>query len=93
MARAGVVSPAIWCRLIATAALVLAAGAYAEEKPADKPKEKPNRVERTAQKAGKFVEKTATRSGKFVEKTANRAGNFVDRTATKTGNAVKRAVE
>jgi hypothetical protein len=97
MARMGVVDPAIWCRLITTAALLVAAPAY----PSD---EKPNRIERTANKvakgtentarrAGKFTEKTAKRSGKFVEKTATRAGNFVDRTATKTGNAVKRAVE
>jgi hypothetical protein len=54
---------------------------------------KPNRVERTANKAVQGTERTAKRAGKFVEKTATKAGKFVDRTATKTGNAVKRAVE
>lgn len=55
--------------------------------------DKPNRVERTAQKAAQGAERTAKRAGKFVGKTATRAGKFVDRTATKTGNAIKRAVE
>ena len=68
MAGAGVASPAIWCRIIATAAFALAAAAYADEKPKDKPKEKPNRIERTAQKAADGTERTAKRAGKFVEK-------------------------
>jgi hypothetical protein len=86
----------IFCSVLATAA------AFAEE--AAKPAEKPNRIERTAnravqgtentaKRAGKFVEKTATRAGKFVEKTATRAGNFADRTATKTDKAVRKALE
>jgi hypothetical protein len=83
---------AIWCRFITTSALALgvAAAALAQDKPSP---EKPNRIERTAQKAADGTERTARRAGKFVEKTAKRAGNFVERTATKTGNAVKRAVE
>jgi hypothetical protein len=44
--------------------------------------DKPNRAERTAGRAGKFVEKTATRAGKFVQ-----------RTATKVDKSVKRALE
>jgi hypothetical protein len=99
MVRGEVAGPAFWCRVFTTFAFALcAASAYAGDA------EKPNRIERTAnraaqgtentaKRAGKFVEKTATRSGKFVEKTGKRAANFVDRTATKTGNAVKRALE
>ena len=76
----------IWCRAIATA-LALAAGlACAEES-------KPNRIERTAQKAADATERTARRAGKFVERTATRSGKFVERTASKTEKAVKRALE
>ena len=102
MTKTEVVAPRISCRITATgwAALALvfaAASAFASD-------DKPNAVERTANKAakgtentvrraGKFVEKTAKRSAKFAEKTANRAGNFVERTASKTEKAVKRAIE
>jgi hypothetical protein len=78
---------------VAVAAIVCSVSATAPLPawPADG--DKPNRVERTAQKAIDATERTAKRAGKFVEKTATRAGKFVERTATKTGNAVKRAVE
>ena len=82
--RTIVASAAILCSLLATGP------ASADEK--DKP-EKPNAVERTATRAGKFTEKTATRAAKFTEKTATRAGKFVERTATKTDKAIRRAVE
>ena len=103
MAKTAVAGPAISCRITATGwALALALACVAA--PAFPSDDKPNAVERTATRAGKFVDKTATRSGKFVEKTAKRsakfaektatrAGKFVERTATKTGNAVKRALE
>jgi hypothetical protein len=55
--------------------------------------EKPNRVERTANRAAKFTEKTATRAGTFVQKTARRVGNFAEKTATKVDKSVRRAVE
>ena len=44
--------------------------------------DKPNRVERTVDRAVKGTERTATRAGKFV-----------GRTATKVEKSVKRAVE
>lgn len=55
--------------------------------------DKPNRVERTVDRAAKGTQKTAKRAGKFVEKTAKRAGKFVQRTATKVDKSVKRALE
>ncbi len=55
--------------------------------------DKPNRVERTVDRAVQGTEKTARRAGKFVEKTATRAGKFVERTATKVDKSVRRAVE
>jgi hypothetical protein len=100
-----VASTAICCRYLTTSALgALVAALVLALPPAYAADDKPNKVERTANRAGKFVEKTATRSGKFVEKTAKRsakfaektakrAGNFVERTATKTENAVKRALD
>jgi hypothetical protein len=82
MNRTRVAAAAIFCSVLATA--------VPSAWPAD---DKPNRVERTANKAAQGTEKTAKRAGKFVAKTATRAGKFVERTATKAGNAVKRAVE
>jgi hypothetical protein len=105
MAKDGVVESAILCRFIATRALEVIVVALAlTASPAYSSDDKPNAVERTAnraakgtentaRRAGKFVEKTAKRSGKFVEKTATRSGKFVERTATKTERAVKRAIE
>jgi hypothetical protein len=55
--------------------------------------DKPNRVERTVDRAVKGTENTARRAGKFVEKTATRSGKFVERTATKVDKSVKRALE
>lgn len=55
--------------------------------------DKPNRVERTVDRAVQGTERTAKRAGKFVGKTATRAGKFVERTATKVEKSVKRAVE
>jgi hypothetical protein len=55
--------------------------------------DKPNRAERTVDRAVKGTQKTAKRAGKFVEKTATRAGKFVERTATKVDRSVKRALE
>ena len=105
MAKGRVAKSVICCRFIATSALTVLVVALAlAASPAYPSDDKPNRVERTAnraakgtentaKRAGKFVEKTAKRSGKFVEKTATRAGKFVERTATKTERAVKRAIE
>jgi hypothetical protein len=97
MIRISVVAAAILCSASTT-------GSVLAEDSAAKPAEKPNRVERTvnravqgtentAKRAGKFVEKTATRAGKFVEKTATRAGNFAEGTASKTDKAVRRTLE
>ena len=72
---------AIFCSALATGSV------SADEK------DKPNAVERTANRAAKFTEKTATRAAKFTEKTATRAGKFVERTATKTDKAIRKAVE
>src|SRR5687768_18221604 len=71
--------------LVAAAAILCSFSATAEDKP--------NRVERTVERAAQGTERTAKRAGKFVAKTATRAGKFVERTATKAGKAVKRAVE
>jgi len=81
MGRIWVVMAAILCSVSATTFVL------ADEK------DKPNAVERTANRAAKFTEKTATRAAKFTEKTATRAGKFVERTATKTDKAVRKAVE
>ena len=100
-----VAKSAIWCRVLTTSVLrVLVVALALAASPAHASDEKPNAIERTANKAAKgtentakraakFTEKTAKRSGKFVEKTATRAGKFVERTATKTENAVKRALD
>lgn len=55
--------------------------------------DKPNRIERTADRAVQGTENTAKRAGKFVEKTATRAGKFVQKTAGKVEKSVKRAIE
>lgn len=81
MKRPDVVIAAILCSCSVTAP------AFADEK------DKPNRIERTANRAVEGTKKTAKRAGKFVEKTATRAGKFVERTATKADKAVRRAVE
>ena len=94
MATPAVVGPAIWCRIITTAALALGVTlAYSQGDKPNSQQGKPNRIERTAKKVAEGTERTAKRAGKFVEKTATRAGKFVERTAEKTGNAVKRALE
>jgi hypothetical protein len=70
---------------IAAAAILCSFSATGEDKP--------NRVERTVDRAVKGTENTAKRAGKFVEKTATRAGKFVEKTATKVDKSVKRALE
>ena len=60
---------------------------------AEEAKDKPNRIERTANRAAQGTENTAKRAGKFVEKTATRAGKFVEKTATKVDKSVRRALE
>jgi hypothetical protein len=75
------------------AAAAILCSAFATGPASADEKDKPNAVERTATRAGKFTEKTATRAAKFTEKTATRAGKFVERTATKTDKAIRRAVE
>jgi hypothetical protein len=82
MSKAWVAIAAIWCSASTT---------FAEE-PA-KPAEKPNRIERTANRAVQGTENTAKRAAKFVEKTATRAGKFVEKTATKVDKSVRKALE
>ena len=57
------------------------------------PEDKPNKIERAANKAGKAVENTANRAGKWAGRTANRAGKFIENTANKTDKAIRRALE
>ena len=78
MLRFWVALAAIWCSCLATAVLA---------------EDKPNGVERTANRAAKFTEKTATRAAKFTEKTAKRSVKFVERTATKVDKSVRRALD
>ena len=68
-------------------ALSLAAAARAEEP------QKPNKIERGANKAAKGAERTVKRTGDWAERTGNRAGKAVERTVDKTGNWVKKRVE
>jgi hypothetical protein len=82
MNKAWVVTAAFVCSVSATGL------AFAEEKG-----EKPNRIERTANRAVQGTENTAKRAGKFVEKTATRAGKFVEKTATKVDKSVRKALE
>ncbi len=72
------------CLLIA---LAIAAPARAEEA------QKPNKIERGANKAAKGVERTVKRTGDWAERTGNRAGKKVERTADKTENWVKKKLE
>jgi hypothetical protein len=81
MRRIRVAVAAILCSVSATSTLAEDQG------------DKPNRVERTAERAAKFTEKTARRAAKFTEKTAVRAGKFVERTATKVDKSVRKALE
>ena len=74
-----------WVALAAICCSAFATAAFADDKP--------NAVERTANRAGKFTEKTATRAAKFTEKTAKRSVKFVERTATKVDKSVRRAVD
>ena len=84
-----VVKSAISCRITTTAlalALLLAPVA-------GYPGEKPNKIERAANKTGKAIENTANRAGKWAGRTANRAGKFIENTANKTDKAIRRALE
>ena len=65
MRRIRVAVAAILCSVSATSTLAEDNG------------DKPNRVERTAERAAKFTEKTAVRAGKFVERTATKADKSV----------------
>ena len=71
--------------LVAAAAILCSVSATGQDKP--------NRIERTVDRAVTGTENTAKRAGKFVQKTATRAGNFVGRTATKVDKSVTRALE
>ena len=77
---------------VVTAVFLCSASTTFAEEPA-KPAEKPNRIERTANRAAQGTANTARRAGKFVEKTATRAGKFVERTATKVDKSVRQALE
>jgi hypothetical protein len=72
------------CLLVAFA---IAAPARAEEA------QKPNKIERGANKAAKGVERTVKRTGDWAERTGNRAGKKVERTVDKTENWVKKKLE
>ena len=78
MSRAWVAIAAILCSASTT---------FAEDK------DKPNRIERAADRAVQGTENTAKRAAKFVEKTATRAGKFVENTATKADKSIRRALE
>jgi hypothetical protein len=90
MSRRVVAESVICCRLVTTAIALaftfLSMVAHSEE-------EKPNKIERTAKKAGQAVEKTAHRVGNWTARTATRAGKWVERTANKTDKAIRRALE
>lgn len=75
----------IWVALAAICCSFSATALWAQDKP--------NAVERTANRAAKFTEKTATRAAKFTEKTARRAGKFVAKTATKVDKSVRQALD
>ena len=55
--------------------------------------QKPNKIERAADKTAKGVERTVKRTGDWAERTGNRAGKAVERTANKTENWVKKKLE
>jgi hypothetical protein len=67
--------------------VALAAGAEQGEA------QKPNKIERAANKTAKGVERTVKRTGDWAERTGNRAGKAVERTVDKTENWVKRTLE
>jgi hypothetical protein len=72
------------CLLVA---LAIATPARAEEA------QKPNKIERGANKAAKSAERTVKRTGDWAERTGNRAGKKVERTVDKTENWVKKKLE
>ena len=53
--------------------------------------EKPNAVERTAQKAGKAVERAGKAAGDGIERGAKATGRGVDRAVKSIDNATKKA--
>ncbi len=55
--------------------------------------QKPNKIERAANKTAKGVERTVKRTGDWAERTGNRAGKAVERTVDKTENWVKKKLE
>jgi len=59
---------------------------------ADEP-QKPNKIERAANKTAKGVERTVKRTGNWAERTGNRAGKAAERTVDKTENWVKKKLE
>lgn len=68
-------------------ALSVAAPARADEA------QKPNKIERAADKTAKGAERTVKRTGEWAERTGNRAGKAVERTVDKTENWVKKKLE
>jgi predicted transcriptional regulator len=55
--------------------------------------QKPNKIERGANKAAKGTERTVKRVGNWAERTGNRAGKAVERAADKTEHWVKKKLE
>lgn len=55
--------------------------------------EPPNRLERTAKKAGAAVDRAVQRSEKWTEETVDRAGKWANRTGTRASQAVENAAD
>jgi len=66
--------------------LTAAAGALADD-------EKPNRIERGANKVGKGIERTAKRVEKGVTRTVDKTKKGIERTVDRTEKGVKKIVE
>ena len=75
---------------VVAAALGSFAARAADEKPAEG---KPNRIERTATKAGKAIERTGDRAAKATVNGLDRAGKAVGRKAEKTTDWAKKKTE
>ncbi len=86
LAAAMVLARAVACLLLCLP-VALATGAEQGEA------QKPNKIERAADKTAKGVERTVKRTGEWAERTGNRAGKAVERTVDKTENWVKKKLE